>query len=179
MGFGPNNLQDVDCDLSQLRKIPGSPAYFINPQGDVFTIRKLRQFRDVDGYARVSTIRLRKAVHWLLARVFLPAPRPDQREVRHLDGNPQNNSLENLAWGTRAENAADMARHGTVKGSKNANAKLTEKQVQEISELLTRNVRRADIAAEYGVCLGTIKAISEGRLWGHTTGRKKRYAAAK
>jgi hypothetical protein len=177
MPFGPNNLQDVDCDLSQLRKIPGRPAYFINPQGDVFTIRKLRQFRDKDGYARVSTVRLRKAVHWLLALVFLKPPKPGQREVRHLDGNPRNNSLDNLAWGTRAENAADMARHGTVKGSKNANARLTESQALEISGLIDMKVRIYEIASRFKVCIGTVKAIREGRLWSHVTGRKKRKAA--
>lgn len=32
--------------------------------------------------------------------------------VRHLDDNPEDNRLENLAYGTPAENGADAVRHG-------------------------------------------------------------------
>lgn len=32
---------------------------------------------------------------------------------RHLDGNPANNNVKNLAWGTRSENSYDAVRHGT------------------------------------------------------------------
>jgi hypothetical protein len=33
---------------------------------------------------------------------------------RHLDGNPINNRLENLRWGTHKENKADAIKHGTA-----------------------------------------------------------------
>lgn len=32
---------------------------------------------------------------------------------RHLNGNPYDNRLENLAWGTPSENMLDKVRHGT------------------------------------------------------------------
>ncbi|HEU4342424.1 MAG TPA: HNH endonuclease [Candidatus Binatia bacterium] len=172
MPFGPRDLIDLDCDLSELRKIPGIPGYYINRHGQVFTVRLLKPFRDKQGYARVNSGRLRKAVHWLLAKVFLPPPRTDQKEVRHLDGNPQNNSLDNLAWGTRAENAADMARHGTVKGSNNPRAMLSESEVIEICKLLDNGCKQNEIAAKYKVNKATITAISSGQNWSHITGRK-------
>lgn len=53
----------------------------------------------------------RLAIHRLVARTFLGEP-PNGQVVRHLDGDPHNNRLENLAWGTASENMADMARHG-------------------------------------------------------------------
>lgn len=173
MPFGPNSLIDFDCDLSELRKIDGRPGYYINKQGQVFTIRLLRQFTDEDGYKRISTGKVKKAIHWLLAKVFLPTPKPNQIEVRHLDGNPANNSIDNLAWGTRAENAADMARHGTVKGSKNSRAILNEQQVVEIVNL-SRNNTTKKISKLFGVSKSVVKAILSGRNWSHVTGIKRK-----
>lgn len=50
--------------------------------------------------------------HVLVMAAFV-GPRPDGMDIRHLDGDPSNNRLSNLAYGTRAENARDMLRHGT------------------------------------------------------------------
>lgn len=47
----------------------------------------------------------------MVLRAFVGEP-PAGHECRHLDGDRQNNALDNLAWGTRAENVADTIRHG-------------------------------------------------------------------
>jgi hypothetical protein len=56
-------------------------------------------------------------VHQLVAAAFL-GPRPDGLEVRHLDGDPLNNAVSNLAYGTRLENIQDKKRHGTDHNAK-------------------------------------------------------------
>jgi hypothetical protein len=38
--------------------------------------------------------------------------------IRHLDGNPKNNRLENLAWGTYKENAQDRELHKAMRRRK-------------------------------------------------------------
>lgn len=48
-------------------------------------------------------------VHRLVALTFLPITGP---VVRHLDGNPLNNHIENLRWGTVRENVYDTIEHG-------------------------------------------------------------------
>lgn len=53
-------------------------------------------------------------IHTLVAMAW-HGPRPDGQECRHLNGDPTDNRPENLAWGTRAENMADMVRHGRGK----------------------------------------------------------------
>jgi hypothetical protein len=51
-------------------------------------------------------------VHSMVMLAFV-GPRPDGMDIRHLDGNPRNNHLANLCYGTRSENIYDSVRHGT------------------------------------------------------------------
>ena len=51
-----------------------------------------------------------RCVHQLVALAF-HGPRPEGLETRHLDGNKLNNTPENLAYGTHAENMADASIH--------------------------------------------------------------------
>ena len=54
----------------------------------------------------------RRDIHILVAEAFI-GPRPEGCEVCHRDGNPKNNHVSNLRWGTRSENVKDAVRHGT------------------------------------------------------------------
>jgi hypothetical protein len=169
--FGPKQLQPITADLSMLRPIPGCDGYFINKQGDVFCIRKISPYVCRDGYTRVC-IRsggkgFRKAIHTLLAMVFLDPPSDGQDEVRHLDGSRSNNLIRNLAWGTRKQNAEDMALHGSLKGEKNPKAKLTEQAVIEIRAADKSRGWTRRLAKRYGVGKGAIAAAASGRNWKH------------
>ena len=53
-----------------------------------------------------------RTVHSLVAEAFI-GPRPEGREVCHNDGNPANNRLDNLRYGTSSDNQLDKVRHGT------------------------------------------------------------------
>lgn len=71
---------------------------------------------DKNGYVVVSlcskgTVK-KKKIHRLLLSTFVRQPE-DGEVARHLDGNPGNNRLSNLAWGTQTENEADKRKHGT------------------------------------------------------------------
>lgn len=60
-------------------------------------------------------------VHILVCAAF-HGPKPFAKaEVRHLDGDGENNTPDNLRWGTHAENMRDITRHGRhANGSKTA-----------------------------------------------------------
>lgn len=51
-------------------------------------------------------------VHVLVAAAFL-GPRPTGMQICHNDGNPANNTVENLRYDTPSENMQDSLRHGT------------------------------------------------------------------
>jgi hypothetical protein len=53
-----------------------------------------------------------QCVHKLVLIAFV-GPAPEGYECRHLNGDPADNRLENLCWGSRSENIQDAVRHGT------------------------------------------------------------------
>ena len=53
-----------------------------------------------------------KYVHALVMIAFV-GPYPDGMNVCHNDGNPKNNHLSNLRYGTHTDNMRDMLKHGT------------------------------------------------------------------
>jgi hypothetical protein len=59
----------------------------------------------------VNGVYHQRLVHRLVMEAFV-GPCPEGQEVRHLDGHPANNRLENLAYGTRQDNMLDVLRYG-------------------------------------------------------------------
>jgi hypothetical protein len=54
-----------------------------------------------------------KFVHRAVLEAFV-GPRPEKNwQARHLNGNPTDNRLVNLKWGTPSENSRDQLLHGT------------------------------------------------------------------
>lgn len=70
----------------------------------------------------ISGRRRTTQIHRLVAGAFL-GPRPDDMEVRHLDGDPTNNHLSNLAYGTRSDNKNDRVRHGVDHNARKTHCK--------------------------------------------------------
>lgn len=111
-------------DDEQWRPIPGyEDTYQVSSLGRVFSHPRprtsgglLKQRVDDAGYPGVNLVQggQQKAfrVHVLIALAFL-GPRPEDYEVRHLDGS-RVSRLDNLAYGTRAENMQDASRHGVL-----------------------------------------------------------------
>jgi hypothetical protein len=66
----------------------------------------------------------RKAVtiHRLVLQTFVGSC-PEGHECCHRDGNPTNNRVENLYWGTRSQNVLDAVRHGTHTWSRRTHCK--------------------------------------------------------
>lgn len=106
-------------------------------------------------------------VHTLVLESFV-SDRPDNMEACHNDGNPENNNLSNLRWGTHKENSSDKIVHGTFqRGSKTSNAKLTESNVAKIKMMIRCMVPLTEIAKIYGVTPTNIGSIKKEKIWLH------------
>jgi hypothetical protein len=113
----------------------------------------------------------RMFVHRLVLTAVV-GPCPPGMECRHLNGDPADNRIENLVWGTRTENMADKLRHGTTfhpRGEQNGCAKLTEANVIEIRTLLAQRLTCAEIGRRFGVDRATISDIKRGKHWTHVS----------
>lgn len=106
-----------------------------------------------------------RQVHDLVLSAF-HRPKYPGEECRHLDGQRNNNHIDNLCWGTAADNMSDKIRHETyVRGSRVGNSKLKAKDIHEIRVRLEAGDTHADIAKDYKVSPATITAINTKRIW--------------
>ncbi len=88
----------------------------------------------------------------------------------HINGDPTNNHLDNLRYGTAQDNANDRTLHGKKVGAigeSNGQSKLTSHAVSKIKQLLTQEMSHAEIAAMFGVCAESIRKIAIGKTWKH------------
>ena len=154
------------------KAIPGHPDYEAHPDGrfrswargnkpKILTIKR-------DRYCYVGIRSRMMLCHRLLLLTFVGPPPFPGAQVRHLDGNPMNNALDNLAWGTAKENAADRDRHGTT-NHRPTNYKLSREAVAEIKA--AKVAKRGDgtiqrLAKKHGVNPSHISHIRKGKFWG-------------
>jgi hypothetical protein len=101
-------------DWGQLRSVD---RLVVRSNGRSFQLRGrvLKLFPDVSGYlgttVRVDGQPIRLCAHVEVAAAFI-GPRPEGLVVRHLDGDPQRNDLQNLAYGTPSESIMGIIRRG-------------------------------------------------------------------
>lgn len=106
-------------------------------------------------------------VHFLVMAAFV-GPRPEGKEINHIDGNAANNRRENLEYVTRSENLKHAFRIGrmSVVGARNPSAKLTGEQVEEIRRRFhSGESSGVALAAEFGVSTSTISFAVTGQTW--------------
>ncbi len=176
-----------------MKECPSYPGYAVTKDGHVFTHRRrygkgrgygggvqvdmsfVKELKFTVGhgaylYVSVSTDRGQRSIplHVLLLDAFV-SPRPENMEIRHLDGNPTNNRLGNLCYGTVKENASDRIKHGTQPhGSSHGRSRLVEDQVRAIRQVYSLgNISIASLARDYKVGGSTIRDIVKGRKWMH------------
>ena len=101
------------------KPIPGyEDLYQVSNTGKVKRLPKgklLKPWKDKGGYPSVKLCKGGKRkfryVHRLVLEAFV-GECPDGMECLHADGNPANNKIENLIWGSHSENILDTVRHG-------------------------------------------------------------------
>jgi hypothetical protein len=177
----------ADCQSAERwRWVPGYEGlYLVSDHGRVWSMERTVEYRPgvrgrrrgrilkahkiPDGHLFVALSRDRVVrqpkVHQLVLLAFV-GPCPPGQECRHLNGNPADNWVGNLCWGTRSENRMDAVRHGTDSaGERHGKSKLTWQAVAEIRAAYAAGVKPTPLARKYGVTLGAVIHVVKGRSW--------------
>ena len=161
----PETIETPDGETA--RQVPGWSDYFVDRSGGVWstkrrTLRRLRQATNALGYRHVKlSDGVRRKNGWV-HRLVLAAwdrPRPKGMQCRHLDGDPSNNALSNLRWGTPLQNSDDKRRHGTE------GFKLSQDDVRAI--LGDAESTHVELAERFNVSPGMVMRIRQGLKWRH------------
>lgn len=146
--------------------------YYVSSDGRVASMKSkkwLRCYR-INGYESIKINfdgkRKNVYVHRMVAECFLGE---STLEVNHIDGNKENNNVENLEYVTHKENMEHANKNGLIdnRGSKQGMSKLNEELVLEIKIKLKDGFKRKFLAKEYGVSYNTITKIDRGETWRH------------
>lgn len=121
----PRDYIPYDLFEGRTVEISYAPGYFISELGVAYGPGSLghRGYHKLDTYSNdryghqvvdihINGVKRHKYVAVLVAEAFIPNPY-NLPEVCHIDGNPHNNHVSNLKWGTHADNMDDAKRHGT------------------------------------------------------------------
>ena len=157
------------------------PGYFANKIGKIFSangrwdkglLREMTPSPSGNTYRscslHVNGVQKTVPIHRIVLDAWI-GPKPKGMECRHLDGNPSNNNLDNLCWGTHLENQQDRIVHGTnCCGEKHAGVKLTLEKVRQIRSGYKRGVRGftlKDFADRFGVTFQHVSDIVANKCW--------------
>lgn len=166
---------------TNLRELKDFPEYFVGEDGQIYSIKPLRNYskdtslrvlrgtRDRDGYKRVALFRgsekSYKRVCRLVCETFHGKPPSLSSVTRHKDGSTDNDKPDNLEWGSPLDNSQDAKRHGTwIHGTKVNTNKLAE---EDVIKIFKDNRKYTEIAEDFGVSFGTVGHIKQGHTWKH------------
>jgi len=147
--------------------IPGYPDYDVSDQGQVRsrksgTPRILKLRPHMGGYKLVRLFSKGSwkdfTVHSLVLLTFV-GPRPEGLCIRHLNSDPSDNSLSNLAYGTLSENMLDRTDCGTH------GQKLTPRHVRVIRGLSKLGFTHRRLSKLFGVNRHNIGRIIRRQQW--------------
>src|SRR5262252_226039 len=150
--------------MENWKPINGFPDYAISDHGRVRSLKRgiiLKPWQKPDKSYQLRYLqvelwlmgrRYKAMIHHLVLEAFR-GPRPARYEARHLDGDPQNNNLSNLEWGTFRENLADRRKHMTKMA-------LTAEMVRYIRLHPEKSVRA--LAHELGCAKSTVHIARTG-----------------
>lgn len=148
--------------------IRGFPGYHITKDGKLFRNGKPVKMFFHKGYMRsvLHNGKMYKNVkaHRLVAETYIPNP-DNLPLVRHLDDNPLNNSIDNLAWGTKSDNTFDGIRNGKIhiNGKDNpmygkaGNLKFSNRKARRFCRLFIKGFDKVYISNRLKVSVITLK----------------------
>lgn len=162
------------------KDVPGYEGlYMVSSYGNVISVaggngrqpfKPLRMNKNNAGYYQVSLVKDSKAanvqIHRIVAIAFIPNPE-HKEQVNHNDGNKLNNSVDNLEWVTRSENALHCYRVlGFKRQGKERPVKINSEIAKEIYQS-TESVK--NLANKFEISETMVRNIKSRKSWRNAT----------
>jgi len=146
--------------------IPTHPLYEASRDGMVRRIGKLNALKPWTHKSGHLYLRLNKKtrqVHHLIIEAFGTPKEHPSHEVRHLNGVPSDNRIDNLEWGTRKQNIFDYIELKGRHMCRNATSAEIAKSIKlEHDGKFGTGVR---LSKKYGVSIHTVSEIKKGKTF--------------
>lgn len=171
-------LKDLPDEI--VLKRYATSLYYVSKNGSIYSLKTnkfLKGHREIGAPYLLFDLWIDGTIkkisqHRLVAETFIPNPN-NYPLVRHLDDNPFNTVVENLAWGTKSDNMNDAVRNGRIinrpspQGEKHRKAKLTAEQIITIRKEINSGVHFRDISVKYGISYAYVYNIKARKVWKH------------
>lgn len=162
------------------RDIEGFPGYQVSNLGKIKGVRKNELTPSYNKgkirYPKVTLTRsgehIDKRVNRLVATAFIPNPN-NEPLVMHLDNNPKNNRVDNLAWGSYSENLKycwDCDRHPQTL-TDDAREKAYAKRRTAIIAINCKTGSKQEFISQHAASRAL--GVSQQHIWGVLNGHRK------
>lgn len=174
---------------TELRPIPGVVGYAAGSDGRIYSFRApgnsrwryqtnprpLSGAKGRESYLRVNLLwrgSKTRLVHRLVCEAF-HGPCPAGMECSHLNGDPNDNRPQNLAWESSAENNRRKHDHGTharppvYKGDQHGRAVVSEEAMKDALCRIASGEDQGVVARDIGISRSALNHAWVGKTWSH------------
>lgn len=164
---------------SNLGRVRSIPRVIVDRKNNrFFKGRILKSYLDKDGYPTIILSKSNKKrvihVHRLVAQVFIPNLE-NKEQVNHIDGDKQNNRIENLEWCSNLENirhswSSGLSTNKHCWGELNYKARLSESDVKFMRTNFISRSKDFGITAmarRFNISTGHAANVIYRRTWKH------------
>lgn len=153
--------------------------YKITNDGKVISLKggkrkylKIQKYRHGYLYVNlwVNGICYRDTIHRLVAKAFIPNPN-NLPEVNHIDGDKENNCVNNLEWSSSEDNVSH-AWYNNLCSSYGENShlnKFKEEYIIKVCEMLMEGLQPREISELTGISQAMVSDIRGKKIWKHIT----------